>query len=98
MHDRGFGKTFVNAEYFTELQGFGVEFFLGFILVLAVFGVCDGNKPDGRATAGLTIGLAVSLGHIVGLFATGAGMNPARTFGASVIAGDWSNHWVIIIF
>lgn len=26
-------------------QGFGMEFFLGFILIFTVFGVCDGNKP-----------------------------------------------------
>lgn len=26
-------------------QGFGIEFFLGFVLVFCVFGVCDENKP-----------------------------------------------------
>lgn len=27
------------------LQGLGFEFFLGFILIFTIFGVCDGNKP-----------------------------------------------------
>lgn len=27
------------------LQGLGIEFFLGFILIFTVFGVCDENKP-----------------------------------------------------
>lgn len=26
-------------------QGLGIEFFLGFVLVFTVFGVCDENKP-----------------------------------------------------
>lgn len=27
------------------LQGLGIEFFLGFILIFTVCGVCDANKP-----------------------------------------------------
>lgn len=97
LHETGLGKTLVNtASEFTEIQGFGVEFFLGFVLVLTVFGVCDPNKPEAKPLAGLAIGLAVSLGHIGGLFVTGAGMNPARSFGAALIANDWTNHWVSI--
>lgn len=37
------GHTTLNG--ITEYQGLGLEFFLGFILVFTVFGVCDGNKP-----------------------------------------------------
>lgn len=33
------------AEGVTPMQGLGLEFFLGFILIFTVFGVCDGNKP-----------------------------------------------------
>lgn len=33
------------AEHVTPMQGLGFEFFLGFILIFTVFGVCDGNKP-----------------------------------------------------
>lgn len=40
----GLGHTTVAPEL-TALQGFGLEFFLGFILIFTVFGVCDGNKP-----------------------------------------------------
>lgn len=29
-------------------QGLGIEFFLGFVLVFVVFGVCDENKPGFR--------------------------------------------------
>lgn len=33
------------ASTITSAQGLGIEFFLGFILVFCVFGVCDENKP-----------------------------------------------------
>lgn len=39
-----FGDTKISAEI-TPVQGLGIEFFFGFILVFCVFGVCDENKP-----------------------------------------------------
>lgn len=78
----------------SPIQGLGFEFFLGFILVLCVFGVCDENKPDSRFIAPLAIGLTVTLGHLGAVAYTGASMNPARTFGTAVVSGEWDNHWV----
>lgn len=43
-YHNGLGHTNLAAD-FTPLQGLGLEFFLGFILIFTVFGVCDGNKP-----------------------------------------------------
>lgn len=40
----GLGHTSLAAD-FLPLQGLGIEFFLGFILIFTVFGVCDPNKP-----------------------------------------------------
>jgi len=51
----------------TPVQGFGVEFFLALILVLVVCGACDAAKPDSKGIAPLIIGLAVTVGHIVGV-------------------------------
>ena len=59
----GLGQTSL-AEGIDVYQGLGLEFFLGFILVLCVFGVCDENKPDSRFVAPLAIGLTVTLGHL----------------------------------
>lgn len=42
------GHTIV-ADNITPAQGLGIEFFLGFILVFCVFGVCDDNKPGNSA-------------------------------------------------
>lgn len=78
----------------TELQGFGIEFFLGFLLVFIVCGVCDANKPDSKATAPLAIGLTVTLGHLLAVDYTGSAMNPARSFGSALVASNWSHHWI----
>lgn len=95
-HDSGLGNTVLNGGL-TALQGFGFEFFLGFVLVLVVSGVCDPNRPEAKAAGPLAIGLAVALGHMGAINFTGASMNPARSFGSAVIAGGehaWNHHWI----
>ncbi|XP_076384462.1 aquaporin AQPAn.G isoform X3 [Megalopta genalis] len=78
----------------TSVQGFGIEFFLAFILVLVVCGACDAAKPHSQGIAPLVIGLAVTVGHLVGVPRTGAGMNPARSLGSAVVMNAFDNHWV----
>ncbi|GLH10816.1 Aquaporin-1 variant A [Gryllus bimaculatus] len=78
----------------TAIQGFGIEFFLGFILVLVVFGVCDPNKPTTAGIAPLVIGLTVTVGHLMAIDYTGSSMNPARTLGSAVVSAHWDDHWV----
>lgn len=48
----------------SEVQGFGIEFVLGFVLVLVVFGVCDPKKPESKGVAPLVIGLTIAMGHL----------------------------------
>lgn len=90
----GLGHTDLMKEGITELQGLGIEFFLGFVLVFVVCGVCDANKPDSRFIAPLTIGLTVTLGHLGVVSYTGSSMNPARTFGTAFVTENWHAHWV----
>ncbi|XP_046810374.1 aquaporin AQPAe.a isoform X1 [Lucilia cuprina] len=93
MYYNGLGHTNLNDKI-TELQGLGIEFFLGLVLVLTVFGACDANKPDSRYTAPLAIGMAVTLGHLGTINYTGASMNPARTLGTAFATNNWDAHWV----
>ncbi|XP_034477941.1 aquaporin AQPAn.G [Drosophila innubila] len=92
-YHNGLGHTSL-AINISELQGLGIEFFLGLVLVLTVFGACDPNKPDSRYTAPLAIGMSVTLGHLGTIRYTGASMNPARTVGTAFATDNWSAHWV----
>nr|APP14132.1 major intrinsic protein AQP1 [Microdera punctipennis] len=93
LHKSGLGNTGLTKDI-SPVQGFGVEFFLGFILILVIFGVCDPNRPEAKPAAALAIGMAVAVGHLAAVDMTGASMNPARSFGSALIASDWTNHWV----
>ncbi|KAM4534574.1 aquaporin-1-like [Fundulus diaphanus] len=73
-------------------QAVAVEMLITLQLVLVVMATIDVPLPV-MATP-LLVGLAVSLGHLVAIPATGCGMNPARSFGPAAVTLDFRNHWV----
>ena len=73
--------------------GLLAEIVLTFILVFVVFAVAiDPRGP--QYLAPIAIGLAVFVDHLFGVTITGASMNPARSFGPSLVAWEWGNHWI----
>ncbi|KAI3359457.1 hypothetical protein L3Q82_013764, partial [Scortum barcoo] len=73
-------------------QAIAVETLVTLQLILVVLATADVALP--AVVSSLLVGLAVSLGHLVAVSATGCGMNPARSFGPAVVMLDFNNHWV----
>jgi glycerol uptake facilitator-like aquaporin len=48
------------------------------------------------AAAAIAIGATVGLDALFGGPVTGASMNPARSFGPALAAGEWSRFWIYV--
>jgi aquaporin Z len=76
---------------------FLTEVVLTFFLVLTVLGATDARAPVGFA--GVAIGLALTLVHLVGIPITNTSVNPARSLGPALFVGGWalSQLWLFIV-
>jgi aquaporin rerated protein, other eukaryote len=71
--------------------------FLTAQLVLTVYMVAV-EKHKSTFLAPLAIGLALFVAHLAGIHFTGASLNPARSFGPDLVAGDFPYyHWIYCI-
>ncbi len=79
------------------LKSLIVEVILTFVFVLAILGVT--SKEENGKVAGLVIGLALVLVHLIGIPFTGTSVNPARSFGPAIFVGGEAlkNVWVFIV-
>lgn len=75
-------------------QGFLIEMLLTSILVFSVLMLAV-EKHRATYLAPVGIGLTLLAAHLFGVVWTGCGMNPARSFGPAVVAGEFnSDHWI----
>ena len=72
-----------------------IEVILTFVFVLAILGVT--SKENNGSVAGLVIGGALVLVHLLGISFTGTSVNPARSFGPALFAGTLSTYWVFLL-
>ena len=79
-----------------------LEIFLTFVFVFVILTVTD--KKGNPKTAGLIIGLTLTLVHLVGINFTGTSVNPARSFGPALMrlafgGGSYAMQeiWIFII-
>jgi glycerol uptake facilitator protein len=99
--DQGLGVASFNPEVTNVAQALFAEFIGTFILVFAIFGVIYRKAAPGWA--GLAIGFAVFAAIIPVAPATGASINPARTFGPmlveQILGGTvlWEQIWVYLV-
>jgi glycerol uptake facilitator-like aquaporin len=54
------------------------------------------KSNDVKPMAPLAIGFSVFLAHTVMIPIDGCSINPARSFGPALIAGEWANFWVFV--
>jgi aquaporin NIP len=76
-------------------SAFVYEFVLTAFLMFVIMAVATDTRAVGAAAA-IAIGGTVALDALFGGAVTGASMNPARSFGPAVAAGQWSEFWVYL--
>jgi len=84
------------AEGVGDIRAFLVEIFITFILVFVIISVAtDDRVPAGVAP--LAVGFALTCGVFIGGPVTGGSVNPARTLGPMLIAGQFTALWVYVL-
>ena len=96
--DSGLGANSLQSGI-TLTQGLIAEVVLTMLFVLVVLGATSKTNGATNNFAGLAIGLALILIHLVGIHYTGTSVNPARSIGPALLAGgDALNQlWIFIV-
>ncbi|KAK9244426.1 aquaporin-like protein [Lipomyces tetrasporus] len=78
----------------SRTRGLFIEMFLTAQLCITIL-MLAAEKHRARPLAPLGIGFALFIAHLVGVYFTGAGVNPARSFGPCVAIPSFPNyHWI----
>jgi MIP family channel proteins len=79
-----------------DLQAFLVEVLITFILVFVVMAVATDDRAP-AAIAPIAVGFALAVGVFIAGPVTGGSVNPARTLGPQIVAGDLTSVWLYIV-
>ena len=72
------------------------EILMTAFLMFVIMAVATDTRAVGSAAA-LAIGGTVALDALFGGAVTGASMNPARSFGPALVAGEWHAFWIYVV-
>ena len=91
----GYGKA--SLIHLSGGGAFLAEFILTALFVFVILGVT--SKIGNAATAGVVIGLTLTVVHLIGIPLTGTSVNPARSLGPALIVGGTalSQVWLFIV-
>jgi len=91
----GYGEH--SPGHYSMLAAIVTEFVMTFMFLLIILGATDAKAPQGFA--GLAIGLALTLIHLISIPVTNTSVNPARSISQALFAGDWalSQLWLFIL-
>ncbi|GAB4215060.1 MAG: aquaporin Z [Synechococcales cyanobacterium] len=73
---------------YSLLAAFVTEVVMTFIFLLIILGSTDRRAPQGLAP--VSIGLALTLIHLISIPVTNTSVNPARSTGPALFVGDWA--------
>ena len=98
--ENGLGQNGWGAGYLGEYNmtaAFIFEVVATFLFMVVILGATGAGAPS--AMAGLAIGLALVVIHLVGINVTGVSVNPARSIGPALFAGGTaiSQLWLFIV-
>jgi aquaporin Z len=73
------------------------EFAMTFMFLIVILGATDKRAPQGFA--GVAIGLALTLIHLISIPVTNTSVNPARSISQALFVGDWAlaQLWMFIL-
>jgi aquaporin Z len=91
----GFGEH--SPGKYSMLAAVVTEFVMTFMFLIIILGATDEKAPKGFA--GIAIGLALTLIHLISIPVTNTSVNPARSISQAIFAGDWalSQLWLFIL-
>ena len=79
-----------------DLQAFVVEALITFILVFVVMAVATDDRAP-AAIAPIAVGFALAVGVFIAGPVTGGSVNPVRSLGPMIVAGDLTSVWLYIL-